>query len=357
MPSTVHRPPSTEFSVHVDDVRESAWNSLLAQFADANFYQTWAYGAVSWGEKQLSHLVLEQAGVPVALAQLRLVNLPLVRAGVAYLRWGPVCVRHDRGWDDAVFSAVSRALVEEYVHRRRLLLRILPQNFDADPASETIQRVWAELGLHREPAVRPYRTLRVDLSAEPDIIRKRLDGKWRNQLNAAERNGLTITEGTGDDLYGQFLALYEEMMARKQFETTVDAHEFRRLQQRLPDTQKLLIMISAKDGVPQTGLVATAVGDMGIYLLGATSNDGMKSKGSYLLQWRMLNRLKERGCRWYDLGGINPDENPGVYHFKQGMGGEEVSGLGRFALSGDALSAVAVHAGERLKSLVDRIKK
>jgi hypothetical protein len=341
----------------VDDITESAWSALVPQFADANFYQTWAYGAVSWGEKQLSHLVLREGTEPVALAQLRIVRIPVIGAGVAYLRWGPLWRPQGAAADALVLKEMLAALRREYVERRGLLLRIVPQFFTEDPVAVPFLDTLREFGFEREAKPSPYRTMRVDLRPEPALIRKRLDGKWRNQLNAAERNGLTVTEGTGDELYGQFLVLYEEMMARKQFETTVDAREFGRIQQRLPEPQKMLVMISAKDGVPQTGLVATAVGETGIYLLGATSNDGMKSKGSYLLQWRMMNALRERGCLYYDLGGINPETNPGVYHFKSGMGGEEATALGRYELRNNWLSAVAVNAGVRVKSLVTRLKK
>jgi lipid II:glycine glycyltransferase (peptidoglycan interpeptide bridge formation enzyme) len=75
----------------------------------------------------------------------------------------------------------------------------------------------------------------------------------------------------------------------------------------------------------------------------------MATKGSYLNQWWMMGELKARGCRWYDLGGINPDTNPGVYHFKSGMGGEDVTQLGQFELCRDALSGWAVRLGERIK--------
>ena len=54
------------------------------------------------------------------------------------------------------------------------------------------------------------------------------------------------------------------------------------------------------------GLVASAMGDSAIYLLGATSDDGLNSKGAYLLQWTLIQWLKENGIRWYDLGGIDP---------------------------------------------------
>jgi lipid II:glycine glycyltransferase (peptidoglycan interpeptide bridge formation enzyme) len=147
------------------------------------------------------------------------------------------------------------------------------------------------------------------------------------------------------------------MMLRKRFETTVDPQQFQRIQQRLPAPQKLRILISTREGVPQAGLVATAVGETGIYLLGATSNDGMKSKGAYLLQWQMMNRLRECGCQGYDLGGINPQTNPGVYHFKAGLGGDEVSGLGRFVWRRARLSAWAVAAGERLQMVAGKIRR
>lgn len=41
---------------------------------------------------------------------------------------------------------------------------------------------------------------------------------------------------------------------------------------------------------------------------------------------------KERGLRWYDLGGIDPDENEGVYRFKARMGGFEVITAGPYDL-------------------------
>jgi hypothetical protein len=344
------------YEVSVDQVKEGEWNALVDSFADANFYQTWAYGAISWGENQLSHCVVRVAGHTVAIAQLRIVKLPVVRAGIAYLRWGPACQPKGHAWEPEIHRQALQAIEEEYAGRRGLMLRVIPNVFAQDAAST---HVLAHLKAHSfqlENDTTPYRTLRVDLRQEPDIIRKRLDGKWRNQLNAAERNGLTILEGSEDTLYRQFLDLYNEMMARKQFETTVDAAEFQQIQQRLPEQQKMIVMISVKDGVPQTALVSTSVGSTGIYLLGATSNEGMKSKGSYLLQWRMMNRLRERGCHWYDLGGINPETNPGVYHFKSGMGGEEVTGLGRFERQGDALSSAAVNVGAHMQSWMSKMK-
>jgi lipid II:glycine glycyltransferase (peptidoglycan interpeptide bridge formation enzyme) len=305
------------------------WAGLLEAFADGNFYQTWAYGSVSWGASQLRHLVLEDSGNVVSIAQVRVVSVPPL-GGMAYVRWGPCVQRRGAAWNPEAFRTILQALLDEFGQRRRFVVTVIPNVFAEDPHAAEAERILADLGYAPDHTWPPYRTLRVDLAPPLEVIRKRLDGKWRNQLNAAERNRLTVGEGTDDTLYETFVALYDEMMARKRFETTVNVRQFRRIQKALAAREKMRITLCMDADATQAGMVATEVGETGIYLLGATGDNGMKTKASYLLQWRMICHLREAGCRFYDLGGINPEVNPGVYHFKVGMGGVECRQLGRY---------------------------
>ncbi len=343
-----------QFVAEVDRITEAGWNSLLEEFSDASIYQTWAYGAVSWGEKQLSHLVLRRHGAPAAMAQLRIVTVPVLRSGVAYLRWGPVCTPKGSVCDPATWGALVDALIQEYVQRRGLMLRILPFAFHQDPAASALSTLLNHRELVDDRNTRPYRTLLVDLRPSLEAIRANLAHKWRNQLNAAERNGLEVIEGVDTGLYAEFAGIYREMIARKAFPTTVSIAKFQKIQERLPPSQKMLILIGRMNGRPLSGLVASAVGNTGTYLLGATGDDGMKAKGAYLLQWRLMHRLKETGCERYDLGGIS-EANPGVYHFKKGMGGIEALHLGRYQLCRNRRSRFTVLVGERLKQFAGQL--
>ena len=343
---------ASTFTTSVDRITEAEWNDLLPQFADASLYQTWAYGAVSWGEKNLSHLLLKKDDQVVGMAQFRIVRVPLLSSGIAYLRWGPLCRRRDADPNSDHLPALLKAIGDEYARRRGLLVRILPNLFREDPAGPAFENACAEFGFQPGTSAAPYRTIRVDLTHAPELIRKRLDQKWRNQLNAAERNGLTIREGTGDDLFAEFTAIYRKLLARKQFETTVKIDEFARIQHALPEPLKMRVLLCEKDGKLLAGLVGAAIGDTGVYLHGATGSEGMKAKGSYLLQWRMVQWLRERGCRWYDLGGINPQRNPGVYHFKSGFGGAEVLQCLSRELSGSSWSSLCVNTAERARALL-----
>jgi hypothetical protein len=343
------------FTAQCDRVSESEWNALLEGFVDASVYHTWAYGAVCWGEKQLSHLVLRRGGAPVALAQLRIVRVPVIGSGIAYVRWGPVCTPERLTWEPGVWRAAIDALVQEYVVRRGLVLRIVPNAFLQNSVSGATRDICSELGLAEEVSVRPYHTIRVDLRPSVEALRRQLSSRWRRQLNIAERNHLEIVGGHTDDLYEQFLRLYGEMMARKQFDTSVDVNDFRRIQQRLPQSQKMMILICLAGGTPVAGLVVATVGHTAIYLLAATGDTGLDARGSYLLQWHAIQRLKELGREWYDLGGINEKVNPGVFTFKSGMGGEAVRQIGCYQIGHSSLSRWSVFVGERAGRTLRRL--
>lgn len=345
--------------VQVDTALPSQWSQWLDRFEDANIYQTWSYGAVRWGEKNLSHLVIKRDGEPVAMAQLRILRPGKFRCGIAYLRWGPLCHLRGRELDAAVVEAMASALRQEYVEKRGLFLRILPNAFVGSARAAIFEAAFSNYSREDFHVGESYRTFSLDLDPPIDVLRKQLDQKWRNCLNRAEKNGLTVAEGTGPDEFREFLRIYEEMWARKQFEKGSDVHEFERIQRDLPAAHRMKVLLCMDKGIPTAGMVATAMGDSAIYLLGATSDAGMKLKGSYLLHWQLITRLKALGVRSYNLGGINPEKNPGVYHFKAGFSGQDVLYMPPLVACDNLLSKGFAQAGRlargRLRNSLNRV--
>jgi lipid II:glycine glycyltransferase (peptidoglycan interpeptide bridge formation enzyme) len=334
---------SCSLAVQVDGQTPQSWSGILAQFADANIYQTWAYGAVRWGSRNLSHLVIRREGRVLAAAQLRIARLPLIPAGVAYLRWGPMCQTTGSLLDLTLVTATISALRQEYVKRRGLVLQIIPHAFSGSDRAATFQSSFSQSGMQPEPSLGHYQTIVVDLSPTAEVLRKRLDQKWRNQLNRAEKNGLVLEVSDGHEAYREFVRLYEAMWQRKRFKTSVDVQEFGRIQELLLGSARMQTFLARSDGQYVGALVSSLMGDTGIYLLGATNERARELKAAYFLQWQAMLWLKERGACWYDLGGIDPVANPGGYHFKSGLGGNEVAQLPSHAASGGALSGAVIH--------------
>src|SRR5208283_3445901 len=333
------------WQVEIDSSTPAEWSQMLDLFDDANIYQTSAYGGVRWEEKNLSRLVLKRDGEVLGMAQIRIIRPTPLKFGMAYLRWGPLWERRGRPLDSEVPTRMARAIEEEYVDERKLFLRILPNAFAGSSRASTMQAAFSKFAPEPLDGSNTYRTFVLDLSPSLDELRKKLDAKWRNKLSGAEKNNLKVVAGNGSEEYQTFCQLYCQMRQRKNFETTVDVEEFRRIQENLAEPHRMRILICENQGIPVAGLVVSAMGDSAIYLLGATSDAGLNAKGAYLLQWTMIQWLKENGIRWYDLGGINPEENPGVYSFKRGMSGLDVCQINPMVVSGSVVSTAIVKAG------------
>ncbi|MGA8765332.1 MAG: peptidoglycan bridge formation glycyltransferase FemA/FemB family protein [Candidatus Sulfotelmatobacter sp.] len=338
--------PDLAYDVEVDRTSPAEWSAMLDLFDDANLYQTWSYGAIRWGSKNLSHLVLKRNGEVLGMAQLRIIRPTTLKFGIAYLRWGPLCHRRGAGLEPEKVLRMARALQEEYVSKRRLLLRVLPNAFVGTSRTEVFQSSFAGFSPEPHTHSNTYRTFLLDLAPPLQELRRNLDKKWRNALTRSEKNGLKIVAGSGTGEYQVFCQMYNQMRKRKGFETSVDVEEFGRIQQDLPENHRKRIMICMQEGVPVAGIVSTAMGNSASYLLGATSDEGLNSKGAYLLQWSLIQWLKENGFKWYDLGGIDPEGNPGVYHFKSGFSGADVCHMSPLVASNSVVTSAIITSGE-----------
>lgn len=341
-----------EYDVRIDCIEEAFWHQLLGQFSDANIYQTWPYDEVRGGRGSISHLVLNKNDEPVAVAQVRIVSLPLLAAGIAYVRWGPLWRRRSRAPDAEVFRQAVRALRNEYACKRGFVLRLRPLAFRE--LSPEFAVILAEEG-YSAGSQAVDRTLLLDLTKTAEELRTGMRPHWRRYLKVAEKNNLQIVEGCADELFDEFIGIYRELVNRKAFAEPNDIRQFRLIQQRLPNDLKMKILLCKSDGRLCSGVICSAMGDTAIYLYGATSNAGLKSRGSYLLHWRLIKSLKEAAIGTYDLHGINPVTNPGTYKFKAdlcGGNGRDVHFLGQFDTHTKLLSYACVALGDRLRHIL-----
>jgi hypothetical protein len=229
-------PLGNGFTAEFDRITPQEWNSILCLFADSNIYQTWSYDAVRCGQENLSHLLLRSADQVIAAAQLRILRIPFLGLGAAYLRWGPLWQLRNQLPDPKVFRLALRALRNEYVCRRGLILRLFPILYGADSSSYT--DILSQEGYTPVPDENPDRTLLMDISQPLEDIRKKFDQKWRNCLNKSERNNLEVIEGTEDHLFAEFIEIYHALLERKQFKEPNDINEFRMIQHHFPLTIK-----------------------------------------------------------------------------------------------------------------------
>ena len=307
------------------------WHRILDDFQDASVFQTTAFYKVKSDAADLEHFLLLKEQEVLAAAQVRLIHAPLFGGSIAYVLWGPFFHRQKSEPDLAVLQQAIRSLRQEYVVNRGMSLRINPQ-FTVDEGPDYLS-VFTNEGYMREVSRKPARTILIALDRPIDVIRKGLDQKWRNCLNRGEKNALQLIEGNNSAMFELFLQMYRQMLARKRLAEPGDIRAFMAMQNLLPTRHKMKVFVALERGEPSAGAICSAIGKRGVYLFGATADAGLRNKAAYLVQWRILNWLKESNCVEYDLHGVNAKSNPGVYSFKVGLcgkNGREVEFLGNF---------------------------
>jgi hypothetical protein len=331
----------------VDHATPEQWRSLASGFTDYSIYQTWEFGACRAAEMkaEVSRIVVGRGDAVAGMAQARIKRTPWFRTGICHILNGPLWRRE--GSRPADLQVVLEAIHRTYAVGERLLVRIAP-NLPECFADEEVLATFDRAGFVRTASAKPLRTFLLDLSPPLDELRRRLQQKWRNCLNQSERKSVTVTESADEAAMTVFETLYAEMKARKDFETGVSLDTFRALQRALPPSDQQTILLAHVNGQPVAGHISSTLGNTCIYLLGASNKIGREHKASYLLQWRSIEKAKQAGARWYDLGGIDREKNPGTYHFKAGLNGQDCAFIGPFLASGGRVRTHFCQFAERV---------
>jgi hypothetical protein len=339
------------YTLDLSCTQKKEWYEILGLFEDASLYQAWSYDRVRYGPQNVLPMVLRKGSEPVAAAQARLLRLPWIKAGIAYVLWGPMWRRKGTGGDVEVFRQAVRALRSELSTKRGLALRLNLLAFMG--LDNDLCRILAEEGYHPYQEASNRRTLIMDLKASIEDLRAGQHPMWRNHLNRAERKGLELEFGEKESMFDEIAPIYREMANRKGLAFLNDIEHLKKVQKDLPASIKLKVILCRQEGLVCAGGIFSVIGSTGLYLTGATADRGMKTYGSYMVHWSFIKWLKQNGFLYYDLNGINPEINPGTYQFKRqlaGKSGMEVEMLGKFQVADSPISSLVVIGGERLLS-------
>ncbi|MFV3128271.1 lipid II:glycine glycyltransferase FemX [Niveispirillum sp. KHB5.9] len=302
--------------------RLSEWARLLAECGQSSLTQGFGYNqamlTVEGWKPRLG--IIELSDKPIGLVVMSERRLfKLIR--VARLHRGPLLRPEAR--KPAVFAMVMKLIRREYPSGPLNWTATVPEWEAGDEAAAMMR--WA--GFRRDKGA-GYRTIWLDLRRTEAELRAGLAQKWRNALNQAERAGLTVeVDRDGKQQLAWLLEQYQQDKAEKRYRGP-SAKLVLRMRTGMYKDGDIVLIRAVKDGVPVAGILVLGHGKSSTYQIGWSSAAGRAARAHNLLLWRAISELKAQGREWFDLGGVLPDEAPGVTSFKRGMGGEEVELVG-----------------------------
>lgn len=333
--------------VQVQPVSRGEWYAQARQFLDFGYRQAWDFNvhAARRQGTRIEHVKICDADRVLGLASVRVKRVPLIGSGVAYIGGGPLTRRGTP--DDLERLAVClAALRDEYVASRQLVLRVSPP-VTAHEMVDPTEQTYASAGFQQTNNVPGYRTVVLDLNPSLEDLRAGLSKRWRRDLTKSEKTDWEVVIGSDPELFDQFQVLFESFVDWKSFEVEHDARFHGAVHADLPEDARYLVVLLRFEGELGGGIIVTRTGDTAVYLLGATNPELRSRYPGYALQWQALEHLRGLGLHWYDLGGVDPDGNPGVYRFKLGISPVELTAPGPFEHRPGGIRAPLVAMAEK----------
>ncbi len=301
--------------IHWNDLTLEEWEEAFCAVPRSNLLQSWPYAQMMRAVKQMSTRFgrLADGGETLAIFQVHEVKLmPLYH--VVILDRGPLWLVPNVTREH--WQAFVDQLTVEFPKRFGRRRRFMPE-MEISPEGESILSA-ADFSVRAAG----YQSIWIDLSTDEEARRTQLKQNWRNALNQAGRRD-TVVEARSDVLtFNWLMKCYDQDRKSKAYQgPTVGV--LTSLYRFCKPRGEVMILTANRSHRPIAGILIFGHGQSATYQIGWTDDEGRDARAHQLLLWNAIAKLKDEGRVWLDLGGINPEQAPGVTQFKRGLNGEE----------------------------------
>ena len=189
-------------------------------------------------------------------------------------------------------------------------------------------------------------SLKMRLDHPVEERRAALSFNWRRNLKRCEQHENVITIESNPNAE-EIVRLHAELESLKGEHVNTWESSLPHVQIAIKHFGSRLVVAKCvnEQGVLRAIRGAVVTGGCAFDVLAATTYEGRKHYASHGTMWALANELACRGVVRYDLGGVDPVGNRGVYDFKHGTGAMEITYGGEYDA---AFPAIARRAASML---------
>ncbi|MDE5977652.1 MAG: GNAT family N-acetyltransferase [Turicibacter sp.] len=161
-----------------------------------------------------------------------------------------------------------------------------------------------------------YSTGFIDLKNEKETIRKQMNSAWRNSLKSSEKKKLTVEYAINREDFEALLHLHSIDKGIRNYGDSGDD-----ITRQLFINGHMLGICARNDNQDNIAFIMIALhSKTATYYIGWSNEEGYKSNANRLLLWKAIEKLKELGVEWLDLGGVDWINTRSIADFKIGSG-------------------------------------
>ena len=316
--------PSQQNNWQVWDEADDGWDLIVSQFSDGSIYQSskWAKHKESSGWQAI-RLIKFYQNHHVAAAQCLFRRGPLGSV-VVWVAGGPI------GDIESVSSDFVN-IVKQQTSARFLYVRIaVMRKTDVASSNALTGQGWRQ----SSAIIGTKSSLVHSLDAEESIRRSRCSTNWKRNLKRSAQNDKSTYIWKSPDAKSISDA-YAQMDEFKNIKGVSLSRSIDDLQSVINTFGESLILVRSddQDGAPLAVRGALLFNETAWDFIAVTTPTGRKKYASHAVCWALAEQCFQLGIKQFDLGGIDPVNNRGVYDFKKGTGTTQVDYLGEWETS------------------------
>ena len=297
---------------------DEQWDEQLLKFSNACVYQSSSCGdhRADFGWK-VTRLVESTQNSGFA----QILTKKVFGTTVAWIPGGPVgdLKNLDETFDQQVLGLTQSS---------RLYIRINSLEMTSQKSQQQLKfNNWAPVKNKFSTGV----SLNYSLLAPEAIRRESLSSNWGRNLRRGE------TRNTDPYVWSNYTAkeiadVYTQLSEYKDLAPDVDTPSFETINSLINSCRNYVHLIRCDDeqGNPLAIRGALMFGEKAWDIFAAVTPQGRKQYSSYPTLWKLFNSCADAKISNYDLSGVDPIKNKGVYDFKHGTGSTEINYLGEW---------------------------
>ena len=304
---------------HVKPIwNEGVWERFLLDLKPHSFLQSWKWGRhyEQTGSK-IFRVGVYNDGTLVGIALFIKIH---ARRGVFLVcPHGPLIA--DEKDEERALAALVHYCTELARDEECDFIRFCPLS----PATEANRTLYRNLGFRDAPIhMHPELSWILDISKSEEQLLKEMRKTTRYTIKKMEKEGVEITQSTDPAGMQQFWSIYESTFERQQFTPFSKTYLQTEFELYSRDGQAVFFFGAHKGEAVAAAIIIFYNGQAFYHHSGSRAGAG--SNVSYLLQWRVIQEAKRRGCTLYNFWGISHEDEPGhawagLSLFKKGFGG------------------------------------
>lgn len=192
-------------------------------------------------------------------------------------------------------------------------------------------------------------TMVLDLNRDLDEIRKNLRKSFRHNLNRFTKR-LNNAEVCENPSAKDIREVYESMENFKGLQVQYSEEQ---LAQILEKHRGHIFIVRSRGKSGESNAIRACLihGNRAWDFLAASNNEARNNYATFGLFWALIEECHKRGVQTYDLAGIDPINNKGVFNFKKGTGAEIFDYLGEWEKSNSKLFLASFNLMYKLKGI------